>query len=90
LVGYAIAVQLESASASTMLNESGLWSADAIERQLAHVENNDECRAYARGEHWDERVKMMKWWADYLDSLKSVGNVVQIGRKLAYTRGSGA
>jgi hypothetical protein len=29
-----------------MLNESGLWSADAIERQLAHVENNDVRRAY--------------------------------------------
>src|SRR5665213_2591702 len=71
------------ASASTMLNESGLWSADAIERQLAHVENNDVRRAYARGQNWDERVKMMGWWADYLDRLKSVGKVVQIDRKLA-------
>ncbi|HWA70118.1 MAG TPA: integrase arm-type DNA-binding domain-containing protein [Rhizomicrobium sp.] len=71
------------ASASTMLNESGLWSADAIERQLAHVENNDVRRAYARGQNWDERVKMMTWWADYLDRLKSVGKVVQIDRKLA-------
>jgi integrase len=59
------------ASASTLLNESGKWSADAIERQLAHIENNDVRRAYARGEHWDERVKMMIWWADYLDRLKA-------------------
>jgi integrase len=59
------------ASASTLLNESRKWSADAIERQLAHVENNDVRRAYARGEHWDERVKMMVWWADYLDRLKT-------------------
>jgi len=42
------------ASASTLLNESGLWSAGAIERQLAHVEQNDVRRAYARGEHWNE------------------------------------
>jgi len=71
------------ASASTMLNESGLWSADAIERQLAHVEGDSVRRAYARGEHWDERVKMMKWWADYLDQLRKVGQVVRIGRKSA-------
>jgi integrase len=71
------------ASASTMLNESGLWSADAIERQLAHVENSDVRRAYARGQNWDERVKMMAWWADYLDQLRTVGQVVLIGRKSA-------
>jgi hypothetical protein len=26
--------------------------------------------AYARGEHWNERVRMMQWWADYLDELR--------------------
>jgi integrase len=71
------------ATASTLLNESGLWSADAIERELAHVEGNDVRRAYARGTHWDERVKMMAWWADYLDQLKSAGNVVSIQRQRA-------
>lgn len=60
------------ATASTLMNESGKWHPDAIERQLAHVENNDVRRAYARGEHWDERVRMMQWWADYLDTLRSV------------------
>ncbi len=59
------------ATASTLLNESGLWNADAIERQLAHIETNSIRRAYARGEHWDERVRMMQWWADYLDTLKA-------------------
>ena len=34
---------------STLANESGKWNADAIERQLAHVENNDVRRAYLRG-----------------------------------------
>ncbi|CAH1689934.1 Putative protein IntB [Hyphomicrobiales bacterium] len=58
------------ASASSMLNESGYWHPDAIERQLAHVEENSARRAYARGEHWDERVRMMTWWADYLDELR--------------------
>lgn len=35
-----------------------------------------------RGEHWDERVRMMGWWADYLDRLNLVGKIVQINRKL--------
>ena len=58
------------ATASTLLNESNKWNPDAIERQLAHVEQNDVRRAYARGEHWKERVEMAKWWANYLDDLK--------------------
>lgn len=59
------------ATASTLLNESGLWHADAIERQLAHLDGNAVRNAYARGEHWGERVRMMQWWADRLDELAS-------------------
>ncbi len=61
------------ASASTLLNESGKWHPDAIERQLAHVESDDVRRAYARGDHWPERKRMMQWWANYLDTLKKAG-----------------
>jgi integrase len=66
------------ATASTLLNESGKWNSDAIERQLAHMENNDVRRAYARGTHWDERVRMMIWWANYLDQLRSAGTVTKL------------
>jgi integrase len=59
------------ASFSTLANESGLWNPDAIERALAHVEANDVRRAYARGEHWDERVRMAAWWAEKLEALTS-------------------
>lgn len=62
------------ATASTLLNESGMWSSDAIERQLAHLEGNEVRRAYARGEHWNERVNMASWWANYLDQLRSRSN----------------
>ncbi|AWZ01361.1 prophage CP4-57 integrase [Rhodobiaceae bacterium] len=58
------------ASASSLLNESGKWHPDAIERQLSHIESDEVRRAYARAEHWKERVDMMQWWADYLDGLK--------------------
>ena len=59
------------ALASSLLNESGLWHPDAIERQLGHVESDNVRRAYARGEHWAERVRMMQWWSNFLDDLKS-------------------
>lgn len=64
------------ATASTLLNESGLWAPDVIERQLAHVESNEVRRAYARGEHWSDRVQLMTWWADHLDTLRTDGNLV--------------
>jgi len=58
------------AMAATLLNEMGLWHPDAIERQLAHCDNNAVRRAYTRGEHWDERVRMMQHWSDHLDFLR--------------------
>jgi integrase len=63
------------AAASSILNESGLWNPDAIEAQLAHVEGNAVRRAYARAEFWDERVRMMQWWADQLDRFRSGAKV---------------
>lgn len=59
------------AMASTLLNEMGTWNPDAIERQLAHVEGDGVRRAYARGEYWEERVRMMQAWSDYLDQLRA-------------------
>jgi integrase len=57
-------------AASSMLNESGKWHADAIEAQLAHVDRNAVRRAYARADYWSERVRMMAWWADKCDELR--------------------
>ena len=59
------------ATASTLLNESGLWNPDAIEAALAHADDDQVRGAYARGAYWDERVRMMQWWADYIDELRS-------------------
>ncbi len=64
------------AMASTRLNEAHLFHPDAIERQLAHGEQNAVRAAYHRAEYLPERVKMVQWWADYLDTLKAGGNVV--------------
>lgn len=55
-------------SASSILNESGLFKPDAIEAQLAHVDGSKVRRVYNRASYWEERVRMMQWWADLLDA----------------------
>jgi integrase len=65
------------AMAATLLNEMGLWHPDAIERQLAHCDNNAVRRAYTRGEYWDERVRMMQHWSDHLDFLRDGAKVLK-------------
>ncbi len=60
-------------TASTLLNESGKWNPDAIERALAHGDSDATRGAYHRGKHWEERVKMAQWWSDHLDLLKAGG-----------------
>jgi len=58
-------------TASTLLNESGKWSPDAIERSLAHADKDAVRGIYNRGKYWEERVAMHQWWSDYLDQLRS-------------------
>lgn len=57
------------AMASSILNESGLWNPDAIERQLAHAELNAVRAAYNRAEYLEERHRMMQWYSDFLRQL---------------------
>ena len=57
------------AMGSTILNESGLFPGDVIERALAHSEKDAIRAAYDRSLHLESRVKMMEWWGDYIFSL---------------------
>jgi integrase len=57
-------------TASTLLNESGKWSPDAIERSLAHADTDAIRGTYNRGFYWEERLAMHQWWSDYLDVLR--------------------
>jgi len=63
------------AMASTLLNESGKWHPDAIERALAHGDSDKVRAAYHRGAHWQERVEMAQWWSDYLDQLRKGADI---------------
>lgn len=63
-------------TASSILNEEG-FNPDAIERQLSHLERNQVRGAYTQhAEYLKDRVKMMQWWADYLEQMETGSNVV--------------
>lgn len=71
------------AMASTLLNESGKWHPDAIERALAHGDTDKVRAAYHRGAHWQERVEMAQWWSDYLDQLRKGADIVPFPERAA-------
>ncbi|MFW5401782.1 integrase arm-type DNA-binding domain-containing protein [Yersinia sp. 1252 StPb PI] len=55
--------------ACSSLIESGMWSKDAVERQMSHQERNSVRASYIhKAEHLDERRLMLQWWADFLDT----------------------
>ena len=55
--------------ACSSLIESGMWSKDAVERQMSHQERNSVRASYIhKAEHLDERRLMLQWWADFLDA----------------------
>ncbi|EMB3200071.1 tyrosine-type recombinase/integrase [Salmonella enterica] len=57
------------AMACSALSESGRWSKEAIEKQMSHQERNSVRAAYIhKAKYMEERIAMMQWWADYLDT----------------------
>jgi integrase len=57
-------------TASTILNEQG-FNRDWIERQLAHVDQDQVRAAYNSAQWLPERRRMMQWWADHLDAARN-------------------
>ena len=53
---------------STIANEHE-FNRDVIERQLAHVPDNQISGAYNHAEYMPQRIKLMQWWSDWLDNL---------------------
>lgn len=53
---------------STHANNSGNFRYDVIEYQIAHVPKDKIRGIYNRAEYWEERVKMMEWYALEVDS----------------------
>ena len=68
------------ALASSVLNEQG-FNPDAVERQLAHVEEDRIRAAYNRADYMGERREMMQWYSDYLrEQYRQVERQIRGGR----------
>lgn len=70
-------------TACSLLNQSGKWNPDAIERALAHREANQVRAAYHRSAYWAERVVMAQWWSDHLDALRDGAQIIPISSRAA-------
>jgi integrase len=64
--------------ASTQIRESGKgkFREEVIEAQLAHTTKSKTQGAYDHAEYLEERIVLMQWWSDHLDSLKNGAQVV--------------
>lgn len=66
--------------ARTAWGESGKWSFESMEKQLAHTVANATVGAYDKAELIDERSKMLQWWADQVDELEKGAKVLELRR----------
>ena len=68
----------ERTTASRLLNESGRWNPDAIERSLAHADKDSIRGIYNRGFYREEHVAMHQWWSANLDKLRATRPMTSI------------
>lgn len=61
-------------------SQSRMWDADAIERQLAHGDEDEIRGAYNRSPYWDERVRLMTWWAAECAAMARGADILQFAK----------
>ena len=61
---------------STSANETGRFSPDVIERQLAHAPRDKVRGAYNHAEYLEERRLLLQWWSDRLENFKTPADVI--------------
>jgi len=61
-------------TASTLLHENG-WASDVVEKALNHTIGGVR-GVYNRAEYETQRREMLQFWADYVESLMTSGNVI--------------
>ncbi len=73
-LGHKVTVHGLRSLITDVLNENG-FNADAVEKQLDHLEQNEVRRAYLRSNFMVERKRMMQWFADWCEG-KAEGGVI--------------
>lgn len=63
---------------STVTNEHDRTLGEVVERALAHQDRNKVRAAYLRSTFLNDRVRLMQWWADHLDALRTGADVIPL------------
>lgn len=56
--------------ARTAAEEAGKFRIEVLEAALAHSKKDEIIAAYNRAEYLAERIELMQWWSDYVQSQK--------------------
>jgi integrase len=65
-------------SFSTLANDSALWRKEVVEVQLAHKHGNEVELTYNRGDYLKERRRLMQWWSDECDRMRTGAEVIPL------------
>ncbi len=57
--------------ASTILNETGLFSPDVIESCLSHVDGNKTRDIYNKAKYIKQKREVLQWWSDFIDKCST-------------------
>lgn len=64
------------ATASTILNERSGFPSAMIDAQLSHEKSDKVEASYNRAEWLDQRRRLMQYWADTLDNMRTKGKIL--------------
>lgn len=67
-------------SAFTTLARDNGFERDVVELALDHAHDNEVVRAYDRGERFEQRTALYKWWGEQLSAAQRGGKVVPMHR----------
>lgn len=67
-------------SAFTTLARDNRFERDVVELALDHAHDNEVVRAYDRGERFEQRIALYKWWGEQLSAAQRGGKVVPMHR----------
>lgn len=68
---------------STVLNESRIFSPDAIESCLSHKDQNLVRATYNKAQYLSERRKLLQWWSDFIDMCNTEENNLKALKKFS-------
>jgi len=67
---------------STLARDNGT-PRDVVELALDHAHDNEVARAYDRGERFEERIKLLRWWGTQLAAAQRGATIIPLKTKAA-------